>query len=214
MRFNLPVVLLVVCAVVTMGPKLGPPDTGGWTGAPALGGFRAEMTCNEAPCHGEFRLNLNGQLEILGVPDAYTPGTTYTLTVRLTSAMNQLYPARRWGFECVVLRLDTGVSTGTVHPGDLKLAEKPTYPGRTYISHDGLTNLQGMGSPVSWEFAWEAPPESVGPIAFYAAGNAGDGDGTKAGDAIYTASATTVAAATPVVRRTWGQIKRSASRNR
>ena len=46
-----------------------------------------------------------------------------------------------------------------------------------------------------------------GDVAFYAAGNAANGDASSLGDFIYTASDTTMGAAVAVEPLTWGRIK-------
>ena len=42
----------------------------------------------------------------------------------------------------------------------------------------------------TWTFKWTAPATDLGAVAFYAAGNGGNGDGETTGDYIYTTSAT------------------------
>jgi MYXO-CTERM domain-containing protein len=70
--------------------------------------------------------------------------------------------------------------------------------GRQWIEHtsDGIA----LGTPDmnSWTVRWAAPASDVGPVTFYAAGNAANGDGenmvmgvpSSAGDFIYTTSVT------------------------
>ena len=54
--------------------------------------------------------------------------------------------------------------------------------------------LQGSASGTrdknQWTFKWTAPTNDVGPITFYAAGNAANGDFSTSGDYIYTQKAT------------------------
>jgi hypothetical protein len=65
---------------------------------------------------------------------------------------------------------------------------------------------------VQWTFSWIAPPEEVGTVVFYAAGNAANGAGNTGGDFIYTGTATTIPSETPVEASSWGAIKRRFAR--
>ncbi len=143
----------------------GPPAAR--TGAPG------ESTCQQG-CHRSFALNAGpGSLSIT-TSATYAPGDTLEITV----AVQQSGAARR-GFELTVK--DT---TGNV-VGTLELVE-PEYTqfrgtGNRYVSH----TLAGTGRQ-SWTVRWRAPDAEVGPVTFYAAGVAANGDGSNQGDYVYT----------------------------
>lgn len=187
----------------SFGPQLGR------TGAPAVGTYGAEPTCNDAGCHSGNPLNQSGTLEILGVPSTYTPGRDYTLTVQLNSTATTADATRKWGFELTAVRMNDGKGAGSFSSPDLLVSTGTLNGGsRPYISHDTDTNLAGQASPAVWTFTWTAPAQQAGPVGFFAAGNAANGDVTNLGDHIYTAASGVSQAVTPVAPVTWGRLKR------
>jgi hypothetical protein len=59
---------------------------------------------------------------------------------------------------------------------------------RRYVEHtvDGL--IKSTFGSNSWTFVWTAPAQTAGDVVFFAAGNAANGDGSPAGDYIYSTS--------------------------
>lgn len=152
----------------------GPPN--GVTGAPG------QNNCTQ--CHSGNAVNSgNGSFAISG-PDTYVPGQTYPITVTLQD------PGQvRWGFEF------TPLANGTLQATDAARTQTSTAGGNRYIKHTATgTNDNTADGPVSWTFDWTAPSGDVGPITFYAAGNAANSNGSTGGDFIYTTSFTTQAA--------------------
>lgn len=158
----------------------------GSSGVPAAGGNPAENTC--VMCHTDFPLNPDnqGKMQLLGVPSAYVPGKSYELEVRVSHP-----EARRWGFQLTaVAGADLhGSGTLTSLPND-KMTQTVAglVAGRTYIEHGSVGKATGVGKNdgFSWKFIWTAPVPSEGPVTFYGAFNAANGDGSNAGDKIYT----------------------------
>ncbi len=189
--------MLVMLSAISSGP---PVQT---TGAPAIGAFQAERTCSQPNCHLGSPLNSGGKLEILGLPATYVPGTNYSLTVRLTSSQSATAP--RWGFEITNARLCDGAGGGTLIGSGLNLN---LVNQRAYVSQNVSHLYLGQHGSVEWQVNWTAPDPAEGPVAFYAAGNASNGNfQAGAGDLIYTASETTQADLVPVERVTWGRLK-------
>jgi hypothetical protein len=165
----------------------GPPA--GKTNAPGDG------RCVE--CHTSFPLNpdTNGKLTIAGLPDSYIPGERYTFTV---SVMSTEADRSRWGFQMTALTQSGNSPAGTfpVTNGNRGLADPNntqrligatgTIRNRQYIEHTRAGTAQGKSGGNTWRIAWDAPAENFGAIAFYAAGNAGNGGNTSAGDKVYT----------------------------
>ena len=202
-RFSIPVFVLLAGSAVALARSAGPPTRS--TGAAAVAGRPAERTCAQTFCHTGNALNQNGMLEVIGVPDIYTPGTTYPLTVRLTSTATQGNISRRWGFQLTAARFSDGLGSGTFDTPPELLQQPANF--RTYVSHT-LATLQGAAaSPVEWSFSWNAPAQDEGPVGFYLAGNAANGDLLTTGDFIYTAADTAMSEMTPVVPTTWGGLK-------
>jgi hypothetical protein len=166
----------------------GPPASR--TGAPAVGGVVAEGVCTA--CHTTFPLNTPGAtLELLDVPSAYMADSTYTLRVRLSST----FPApRRWGFQITAVRQADGQGVGTFNTGGSPLMQivngAGAFASRRYVEHTSAGTFDNDLGPVEWSFAWRAPNSDVGPILFFAAGNAANSSDTNAGDHIYTTSDT------------------------
>ncbi len=147
------------------------------------GGF-GEATCVE--CHLEFPPNLpGGRLMLLGVPDAFEPGRTYTLTVRLESE-----EMVRAGFEMAV-RFQNGEQSG--YPaGDLRPLDD-----RTAVTADSVTAVPyghhtragtSVADPfaATWSMTWSAPSVR-GDVVFHVAANSANGDDSPLGDLVYTA---------------------------
>ncbi|HEX8335079.1 MAG TPA: choice-of-anchor V domain-containing protein, partial [Pyrinomonadaceae bacterium] len=150
----------------------GPPA--GFTHAPG------ELDCSD--CH-TVPAQSGGTLA-LGVPDRYTPGQTYDITVTHASAD----PTRlRWGFQMTALDA-ADQKAGAFAPSDghtrVINGEGP-FPSREYVEHTSAGTFPGQQSGANWSFKWTAPAEDVGPVTFYLAGNQADGDGSSAGDNIY-----------------------------
>jgi uncharacterized repeat protein (TIGR01451 family) len=150
----------------------GPPA--GFTHAPG------ELDCSD--CH-TAPAQSTGTLS-LGVPQKYTPGQTYDVTV--THATSD--PTRvRWGFELTALDA-ADERAGSFAPADdltrVINGEGP-FPAREYVEHTSKGTFPGQQNGASWGFRWTAPAEDVGPVTFYLAGNQANGDGNSSGDNIY-----------------------------
>ena len=169
---------------------LGPPNER--TGAPL------ELTCAEFPlCHHDELVDAGlGDLQII-LPPSYVPAETYAIEVRL-SQTGQM----RWGFELTALD-SAGDSVGSLASTDAETQVSVSNGttellGRQSVKHTPLGTAAGQPDAKSWSFEWTAPPSDVGPVSFYAAGNAADDNGFNfrlpgqgdAGDFIYTAQQT------------------------
>ncbi|HET9234367.1 MAG TPA: choice-of-anchor V domain-containing protein [Candidatus Eisenbacteria bacterium] len=197
-------VIVLGSSLPFLANSLGPPLQS--TGAPALGDVAAELTCSRVSCHIGSPVNFGGQLEILGLPAMYSPGAEYPLTVRLASSAQTASP--RWGFQITAARLSDGHGSGILMNGPGLNRSIVPATGRTYISQNFSTLFSGEEGPVEWNITWTAPDPAEGPVGFYAAGNASNGNfATGLGDFIYTTGETT-GTPTPVQETTWGSLKR------
>ncbi len=196
---------LVGGAAVAIADPADPPTRR--TGAPSVAGVAAESDCSG--CHGDFALNSGGSVQITGAPNLYTPGATYDMTVRITTANTAGNSGRGWGFELTAVRMSNGAGTGTF----ANVAGQGTSIGsgtigavtRSYIRQSGPR--YNTASPVDFVVRWTAPNPGVGAITFYAAGLAADGDGVEPGDWVYTASKAIGDTTTAAGTTSWGQIK-------
>jgi hypothetical protein len=113
-------------------------------------------------------------------PTAFTPGDTIDLFVKVLQTGQQ-----RWGFELTVLDdMDQPV-------GDLIVTEPArtqlSIGGRQYLKHTlSGTDPGTFDESPGWTLKWASPASRPGPVTFYIAGNAANGNGLRTGDFIYT----------------------------
>jgi uncharacterized protein (TIGR03437 family) len=155
----------------------GPPDA-------HTGGF-GEPTCTA--CHGTGKPNINGGRVSISLPQTYSGGATYPVTVTIFDSAQ-----KRWGFE-LSARTSSGGQAGVLTPTDAltQIASPASNTKIQYIEHTlaGTRNgTRDTGGGVSFTFNWTAPDLSAGPVVFNTAANAANGNGAPdPGDHIYTA---------------------------
>ena len=154
------------------GFTAGPPDEK--TGAPNEG------TCVTAGCHIGNALNTAGGSLMLTTPDTYEPGEVYTIIVNLERAGQS-----KWGFQMTALDAD-GARAGTFAVDAAANTQVSEANSKQYIKHTAAGTAGGNDAN-SWEFEWTAPDTDIGPITFYAAGNASNGNFNPIDDYIYAA---------------------------
>jgi hypothetical protein len=152
--------------------SFGPPEEK--SGAPNEG------TCADAGCHAENALDTSGGSLMLTIPETYVPNEVYTIIVDLSRAGQS-----RWGFEMTALDADD-TRVGTFAADDAANTQLKEKNSKQYIQHTTAGTAVGTNDAHSWEFKWTAPDADVGPITFYAAGNAANNNGAPTGDYIYT----------------------------
>jgi hypothetical protein len=190
--------LLLAAPVPALAYSSGPPD--GYAGNPPYGD-------NCTTCHFSYDPNSgDGSLELLGLPDGYAPGQTYTLQVRLAD------PGQvRWGFELTVLDdadyLTQGGQLIVTDSENTQISEN-VEGTEDYLKHTLDGNQWGIpDGPVSWTFDWTAPSDAPGAVTFYFAGNASNGDESFMGDYIYVYSVNVPLGPTATETTTWGRVK-------
>jgi len=142
------------------------------TGAPA------ESTCGNSDCHNNTPNSGVGSVTVaFNSPNGlYVPGNSYTLTVTVTDGAQS-----RFGFE--ITSLDgTNTKAGSFAEivGGSDLSFPVSINGRLYASHHNASAIN------VWNINWTAPITDVGPVTFYAAGNAANGNDASTGDNVYT----------------------------
>ena len=142
------------------------------TGAPN------ESTCMD--CHAGNELNASDGSLMLTIPETYEPNAVYMIVVDLSRVGQS-----RWGFEMTALDADGG-SAGSFTVDDAGNTGVFEANSKQYIHHTTAGTAAGTNDEHSWEFQWTAPDVDIGPITFYAAGNAANNDSTNFGDYIYT----------------------------
>ena len=165
--------LFIVSSGNVFAFSTGPPDEK--TGAPN------EDTCAQAGCHTGNDLNVSEGSLVLTIPETYIPSEVYTIVVNLARAGQS-----RWGFEMTALDAD-GARAGSFEVDDAGNTQLSEANSKQYIKHTSAGTAQGTNDTHSWEFQWTAPDTDMGPITFYAAGNASNGNFNPIDDYIYTA---------------------------
>ncbi len=149
----------------------------GLTGAPS------ENLCID--CHASFPLNSGPGVLTINGPGSYTPNQLYPVRVRL-----QQQGQSRWGFQITALS-GANKMAGALEVVD-SLRTQPNFSSsllRSYINHRGPgTYADSLNGPVEWLVHWRAPSTNVGPVTFYASGNAANQNGDPNGDYIYATS--------------------------
>lgn len=174
--------VLAVVPILMLGHPDGPDPRN--TGAPG------DKTCAQASCHvGPGNPTAGSGVEI-SFPGGltYSPGVKQTITVRVTESAN------RFGFQATA-RPGSNLSNGQA--GDFTATDERVQ----VLCEDGRVKTSACNSaaPVqfaeqtlagsaanTWSFDWTPPATDVGTINFYVAGNAANGNGTNAGDRIFT----------------------------
>ena len=131
-------------------------------------------------------MGVGGSVNLSEAPSDYVPGAVYTLMVQVAMPGQQ-----RWGFEATALKTD-GKGAGDLivtNAANTRL-KVDAARSRTYIEQTRPGTMAGQKDvgPV-FRFDWKAPDAGSGPVTFYAAGNAANGDGATSGDFIFTTSA-------------------------
>jgi hypothetical protein len=163
------VVALVLYPILAHSNSGGAPA--GRTGAPG------ETTCNSAGCHNSFDLDSGPGALSIDAPTTYTPGEPLDLTVRLEQD-----GISRFGFQISVRDADRN----QVGRFELVDASETRFASQddNYVTHRFAGTSQT--NVATWDVRWIPPDEGVGPVTFYAAGNAANNNGTNQGDQIYT----------------------------
>jgi hypothetical protein len=153
---------------------------------PGFSGGFGEDSCTA--CHFDHDLNeLRGGVSLSGVPAAYTPGASYSVTIALRRP-----GTARAGFQ-LTARFEDGTQAGT-------LAAPEGAEDRIAVTAEAATRVQyasqreagsrpsGEGA-ARWSVRWTAPAAGSPAVLFHVAANAADGDGSASGDYVYTTAA-------------------------
>jgi hypothetical protein len=148
---------------------------GGKTGAPG------EQNCTS--CHSgatqngatENLLIINNDLGF-GITQ-YTPGATYS--VNLSMASN---PSKK-GFQVTALNAANTMAGNFVAGANTQLKTATISGGqRKYATHKSTSNTSATQT---WNWTWQAPATSEGPVTFYVATNKANNNNNDNGDVIY-----------------------------
>jgi len=180
--------LSVALAPAAMWAESSRPSLG-YTGAPA-----DHSGANCSLCHGGSSVNSSSGSLSVTVGD-YNPGLQQTIRIVLQDAQ-----ATSWGFQITIREVsDETQSSGTfsTNPnvqvacddGSQFGSAPPCNTARQFAEHSGPERTSA-GAGFQFEVPWAPPNQEVGKLHVYVTAVAGNGDGTAAGDRVYTFSAT------------------------
>lgn len=145
------------------------------------------LTC--AACHQGRAVN-SGPGRLLIRAANYVPGVKQTIEVDIRDA-----DAIKWGFQLTArLASDPTRAAGTITPND-SVRVRCGVAGNVYSPCDGETEFAshtlastepGLRAGKTFRMEWTPPATDVGPVTFYASGNAANANNSSQGDTIYT----------------------------
>lgn len=168
-------IFIAVIMILTASVWNSGGSPGGKTGSPGDGG----ATCTQ--CHSGSNQQAAGWITSNIPPEGFIAEQSYTITAAATHT-----GAQGFGFE-VTAENAAAAKQGTfiiTNATETKLANA----GRAVTHTFAGTTPSGNGK--SWSFNWTAPASGAGPITFYGAFNAANGNGSTSGDVIYVSTLT------------------------
>ena len=152
-------------------------------GKAAKTGAPGEVDCTD--CHSDFGINSGGgsiSITATGMPThEYTPGQTYNMSVTVARSANSLFGV---GIEALTASNANG---GTLNITDATHTQIKSATVSGVSRRNVVHTLDGGANPSSmtFNFSWTAPAAGTGPVTFYFAGVAADGDGNESNDYVY-----------------------------
>jgi len=149
---------------------------------PGFSGGFDENACDA--CHFEAAPNTApGSIALTGIPDVFTPGASYDVTVTLDHA-----EATRGGFQLTARLAETGAQAGTLEAGsgqDTRI--KVERQSEIQYASQRREGAVRSNDTFAWVLSWTAPDVPDGTVVqFHAAANAADNDETAEGDFVFT----------------------------
>lgn len=162
----------VVLAAVSIGLVAARPFAEGPPSGHS-GGF-GEPTC--AACHfGGVENPVDGLFDVVGLPEAALPDSTYLLEIVLK------FPAmKRSGFQ-LTSRTEDGLQAGSFAPTDDRTAIDRD--GVQYLVQTEAGSMPAERGSMRWTVRWTAPA-APGTVQFHGAANAANGDDLPIGDTV------------------------------
>lgn len=178
-------ILLAAVSFLFSSSSNNPPN--GRTGAPGDG------LCTD--CHSSAGAGQDAEIEVAGLPDLISPGSTYriSVTVRNPNGLASLA-----GFQMTILDESNALGGTLSNAGEN--ATITSASGREYFEHNPAVAFPGSNE-VSWAVDWTAPSGPLeSKVNYYVVGNAANGNGQSSGDVIVTATGSVTISETSAVR--------------
>ncbi|MEK6799447.1 MAG: choice-of-anchor V domain-containing protein [Planctomycetota bacterium] len=168
--------------------------------AQAANGSTASGGISCLACHGGSPGS--GSVQILNAPAQYQANHVYDLTIRVMDPFEA-----GAGFQLSVEDA-AGTHVGTLIITD---AANTTWNNNdpNWVNHtetgvvNSITNWASLGSAAEFEVRWQAPGSDVGPLTFWAVGNAINNNNSPTSDKVYLSNATATFVAIPAASE-WG----------
>ena len=165
------VLLGIISAVIILAFSSAPPV--GNTGAPG------DSTCASSGCHSQVNSSINGTINLIGLPEKYTPNTQYNLTIELTKTEGN---PRMAGFQMLPLGSTlSGIGKFDNAGDDSRIIHSTN--NKEYFQHSPVVNF-GQDSTIIYTVQWQSPSTNLDTATFYIAANFANGDGGTTNDRI------------------------------
>lgn len=191
--------LLAVSGLIDFGARSNRASAASDGPSPAVTGAPWLPLCPTCPtennctvCHTGDVNSGPGSVTLTGLPANYQPNQVIPLTVTVSDPNATIY-----GFQMVAINRN-GQNAGTItfpaaNPQPLRIRSGDVNGNiREYVEHTSFGVTPTVSGQKSWTFNWTAPPQRIGKLSFYAAGNGANSDGSSGGDSIYTTSKATL----------------------
>jgi len=163
---------------------------------PGFSGGFGEQSCHA--CHFTAEPNSKpGRVTIAGVPDRFTPGGRYPLTVTLTRPGMKLA-----GFQLTARFKEGGGQAGSLMPetGEQARIRIDLQGGVRYANQRRKGTSLASDGTAAWKLIWTAPP-GASRVVFHVAANAANGDDAAEGDYVHTVAIESAASDWPTTLR-------------
>ncbi len=163
----------ILVLILSMGYRANQPTSvnGGYTGAPG------DENCSK--CHSPSSTDLEGELNIIGLPDIVQVGNTYSINVQVIRKNSDI---SRAGFQ--VVSLEDNLTNGGNFENNVEKTSVKTANGKEYFGHKPATDFDSGIDTLNFQVDW-TPKPSINDgetVTFYASALLANGNGNNGGD--------------------------------
>jgi hypothetical protein len=156
--------------------------------------------CTNSGCHTSFAINTSGSVVATGLPSGtYIAGQAYNFSITI---QHSLADRSIWGFSIKAVNTVDNKLVGTFTTTNSNATLKGSVTSNTAeLSHSNAPITAATSSYTFNNLKWTAPAilgTNDATIKFYIVGNAGDNDGSEAGDYIYSTTLNATLGLTPI----------------
>lgn len=156
--------------------------------------------CTNSGCHTSFAINTSGSVAATGLPSGtYIAGQAYNFSITIQHSLADRFI---WGFAIKAVNTVDNKLVGTFSTTNSNATLKGSVTSNTAeLSHSNAPITAATNSYTFSNLKWTAPAvlgANDASIKFYIVGNAGDNDGSEAGDYIYSTTVNATLGLTPI----------------